>query len=556
MERVFFDITIIILAASVLSIAFRLFKQPQILAYITAGILLGPLGLFTLKSTDSLHMLAQVGVTLVLFMLGLELKIKDLKSIGVVAILAGVIQIIATFLGGLFIAILLGFSYVSSLYIAIALTFSSTIIIVKILSDKRDLASLSSKISIGILLIQDFFAVIALIVLSAFSQNKGVLTPFDFVWVGIKGAWFGIWLYIVSKTVLPFLIRISSKSTETLFLFSLAWVFSIAALVSMPFLGFSIEIGGFLAGLALASYSEHFQISARVRPLRDFFITIFFVLLGVESTFKHIDTILIPVLVFSGIVLVGKPFLVMQTLAAFGYKKRTSFLTGINLAQISEFSLILVFLGTKLGHIGSEVSSILTLVAIITFAFSTTLIIKSKKVYKSFEKYIYVFDGTKRKEEIELEGELDDHVVIIGGHQMGQSVLDALEDGEKVVVVDFDPDIVKKLKAKGINFVFGDIEDIDIQEQIKLDKAKMVISTIPDLEDNLELIRRLNHENKKAKIVVMAYETNEAEALYKAGADYVVLPHLAGGRYIAKLIKENHLGHLERFKVKDLAFLR
>ena len=309
--------------------------------------------------------------------------------------------------------------------------------------------------------------------------------------------------------------------------------------------------------LALASYSQHFQISARVRPLRDFFITIFFVLLGVDSAITHINTLFIPSLVLSGIVLFGKPFIIMQVLGALGYKKRTSFISGLNLAQISEFSLIILFIGNKLGHIDKDVTSIVTLVAIITFAFSTTLIFKNKKVYKTFEKYIYIFQGSsKRKEEDELEGELEDHVVIIGGHQMGQSVLEALEDEEQVVVVDFDPDVVKKLKTKGIKHLFGDIEDVDIQERAKLDKAKMVISTIPDLEDNLTLIKRLNHENKKAKIVVMAYEVGDAKILYKAGADYVVLPHLAGGRHIAKLIKENHLGHLERFKVKDLAFLK
>ena len=567
MGSIFFEITIIVCLAAVLAIIFRAFKQPAVLAYILTGIIIGPFGQLQLRNQDQLHTLAQFGITLLLFILGLELKFKDLKSIGKSALIIGLGQIVFTFLAGFFISSGLGFSQIISLYIATALTFSSTIIVVKLLSDRKDLASLYGKIVTGVLLIQDFFAILVLIILSAFNSNSVALSVETFALVFLKGFLLIVFVAFLSKFVLPGIIHAVSKSSETLFLFSLAWVFGLSAIVSSPLIGFSIEIGGFLAGLALANSSENFQIAARVKALRDFFITLFFVVLGMEMTFGSPDKIIIPIFVFSIFVLFGKPLIVMFLAGVMGYRKRTSFLSGINIAQVSEFSLVIIFLGSKLGHIPSEVVSLIATVAIISFVSSTFAITNSNNFYKLIKNYLGVFErknnieGNAKSEEMNKKiDDLKDHVILIGAHRMGQSILDALEnEGEKVVVVDFDPDVVERLREKGILCVFGDISDLEIQEKVQLHKAKLVISTVPDIEDNTILIKSLNHHknssNKRTKIVLMAQDEDDARDLYKKGADYVIFPHLVGGRHLAKIIKDDKMKDIDSLKSKDLIYL-
>lgn len=572
MGSIFFEITIIVCLAAVLAIIFRAFKQPAILAYILTGIIIGPFGQLQLKNQDDLHTLAQFGITLLLFILGLEFKFKDLKSIGKSALIIGLGQIVFTFLAGFFISSGLGFSQIISLYIATALTFSSTIIVVKLLSDRKDLASLYGKIVTGVLLIQDFFAILVLIILSAFNSNPAALSLETFALVFLKGFLLIAFVAFLSKFVLPGIIHTVSKSSETLFLFSLAWVFGLSAIVSSQLIGFSIEIGGFLAGLALANSSENFQIAARVKALRDFFITLFFVVLGMEMTFTNLNIILIPAILFSLFVIFIKPLIVVSVTGVLGYRKRTSFLTGINLAQISEFSLIIVFLGNKIGHIPPEIVSLVAMVGILTFLTSTYTILGSHSLYKFLKNYLFFFERKNNVEnrnsdqEKKLE-ELKNHAILIGAHRMGESILIALkEEGDEVVVVDFDPDVVERLREKGILSVFGDISDLEIQEKVQLHKAKLVISTVPDIEDNTILIESLNHvkdppvgeaspSKRKTKVVLLAQNSEDAKELYERGADYVIFPHLVGGMHLAKLVKDENLEKIEQFKSRDMKYL-
>jgi Kef-type K+ transport system membrane component KefB len=348
MEGIYFEITIIIAVAAVLTILFRFIKQPAILAYILTGILLGPLGLLPIRHGEDLELLGQVGITLLLFLLGLELKLRELRSIGKTAIIGGSIQVVFTCIVGMLIGLGLGFSPTISLYLAIGLSFSSTIIIVKLLSDKKDLTSMYGKLAIGILLMQDFFAVMTIILFTGLTPgaSASALLP-EIAVIGIKVILlFGL-VIVLSKYVFPPLVHKISNSSESLFLFSLAWVFVFTAIVTSPLIGFSIEIGGFLAGLALANTLESFQIVARMKALRDFFITLFFVMLGLEMKFSNIELIIFPAIIFSLFVIFGKPLIVMATTGLLGYRKRTSFLTGISLSQISEFSLIIFFIGNN-----------------------------------------------------------------------------------------------------------------------------------------------------------------------------------------------------------------
>lgn len=562
MENIFLNLTLIICIAAILSLIFRFFKQPEILAYILTGILIASFHIFTLSGEDFLHSLSQVGVTLLLFMVGLEIRISELMSLGKVLILTSIGQIIGTFILGFLISSFFGFNIITSFYVAAALTFSSTIIVVKLLSDQRELHSLHAKFSLGILLMQDVAAIFILMFLSGFKGQTGEMAIVSQILSIIFKA--GILLagiIFLSKKVFPRVFEFIAKSPETLFLVSLAWAFGLAAIVSSEFVGFSIEIGGFLAGIALANSLVNYQIIAKAKILRDFFIVIFFVLLGIQMSFVNISQIILPAIVFSLFVLFVKPFIIMVILSLMGYRKRTSFLTGVSLSQVSEFSLILAFLGFKLGHINQNIVSLITLVGLISFATSTYMITHWKTLYRKVAGSITFMErASLKKDEIsETDDNLDNlkgHVVVIGGDQMGQSIVEALGDRDmEVVVVDFDPLIVKNLKTKNIHRLFGDISDLDIQERAKLDSAKLVISTIPDTQDNMLLLKELKHENRKARIVMMALDSKDAKMLYKAGADYVILPHLAGGRQIAKIILDNHIEKIDGLKDKDKKYL-
>ena len=562
MGNIFLDLTVIICLAAVLSLVFRIFKQPEILAYILTGIIIGSFHLFQNSSQDMLQTMSQVGVTLLLFMVGLEIRVSDFLSIGKSLLLAASGQIILTFLAGFAISTVLGLNLISSFYIATALTFSSTIVVVKILSDKRELHSLYAKFSVGILLAQDILAIGLLMFLSGFSANATGLDFFMSVLLILaKGVILIGLVTLLSKKVFPKIIESISKSPEILFLASLAWVFGLAAVISSPYVGFTIEIGGFLAGLALANSMANYQIIAKAKTLRDFFIVIFFVLLGIQMSFGSIYAVIIPAIILSIFVILVKPFLVMIVMAAMGYRKRTAFLTGLSLSQVSEFSLILVFVGYKLGAFDQSAVSLVTLVGLASFFVSSYALINSKTLYRVLAgKLSFLERENVKKDEIvrseENMADLEDHVVVVGGDQMGESILEALEDMDiQVVVVDFDPKVVKKLEDKKIYRLFGDIADLDIQERAKLDQARMLISTIPYIEDNLLLLKELKHENRKAKIVVMALDVRDAKILYKEGADYVILPHLAGGRQIAEIILDNHLDKIEKLKQKDEKYL-
>lgn len=562
MGNVFLDLTFIIVIAAIFSLIFRFFKQPEILAYILTGIVIAAFPFLGNPNKESIQALSELGVTLLLFMVGLEIRISELLSIGKSLLLSSVAQVIFTFILGYVLAFVFKFDFITSVYIATALTFSSTIIVIKLLSDQREMHSLHAKFSLGILLFQDIFAILFLIVLSGFNpQTGGAISIINFGAIFIKAIVLILGIIFLSKKVFPKIVGFISRSPETLFLASLAWVFGLAALVSSEYIGFSIEIGGFLAGVALANSLVSYQIIAKAKILRDFFIVIFFVLLGAQMSFSNISSVLIPVIILSLFVLIIKPIIVMIIFSVLGYRKRTSFLTGVSLSQISEFSLILIFLGLKLGHIKQDVVSIITLVGLISFAVSTYMITHWKNLYKKVSNKIDFLERTNLKKDLIFESDdvFDDvrgHVVVIGGDQMGESIVEALEDKDKtVIIVDFDPNMIKKYKERKVHRIFGDISDLDIQQRAKIDEAKLVISTIPDIQDNLMLLKELKHENRRAKVVMMALDSKDARELYDEGADYVVLPHLAGGRQIAKIIVDDNLEHIESLKLKDKTYL-
>ncbi|MBA3551148.1 cation:proton antiporter, partial [Patescibacteria group bacterium] len=418
---------------------------------------------------------------------------------------------------------------------AIALTFSSTIIILKLLSDKGDLGKLYGKVSIGFLLIQDLVATLILLVVSAVASSQGVGAGSLILILIVKGIIATVILYFISKYILPHLSRFFATSQELLFLFSIAWGLGMASLFYK--LGFSIEIGALIAGVTLSLSPFAYEIGSRMKPLRDFFIILFFILLGSHIVIQDIAPLIIPAVILSLFVLVGNPFIVIILMNLLGYRRKVSFLAGLTVAQISEFSLILITLGLTLGHISRDVVSLITLVGIITIAGSTYLILYADKIYLKVEWLIKIFE--MRKKPKREHNHTDDHheIILFGYDRVGVDFVKAAEKLEKdYLVVDFNPQSIKKLQEKNIPYKYGDAEDVEFLNELNFEDAKLVVSTIPDFKTNILLAKMYRKVNPSGIILLLSHDVEHAQELYLAGASYVVMPHFLGAHYASNMI--------------------
>ncbi len=550
MENIFFELRLVLAAAGVIAYILHFLKQPSIIAYILTGLLIGPLALYRLHHGEILHGLAEIGISLLLFMVGLELDISQLKRIGRAAVIAGVGQILFTGSIGFFLATVLGMAPLPALYVAIALTFSSTIIVVKLLSEKKDMQSLYGKLAVGIFLVQDIAAILILIILAGLTNDGSFGT---FVGNGVfekiiitlgKAFMIAIVVIALSRTVFPKLINSLVKSDELLLLFALGWALGLAAFFTSPWIGFNAAIGGFVAGLALANTGAHYQISGRIKPLRDFFIVIFFIVLGSQLSFDNIAVAIWPAIIFALFVLIGNPLIVSIILSFMGYKIRTSFLTGVTVAQISEFSLILMALGLAAGHVTETEVTIITMVGISTIAISSYGVIYSNKLYSWLSKVAFTWLETKSKKGGKDQEHLGDtvfrkHIVLVGANRLGGHLVSKLQKQKEsqFIIIDFNPDIISHYRNLGLSAVCGDIADPYIQEVAVIHEAKLLISTIPDFHDTMAIVEAVQLLKRKPRIIVAASDETEAIDLYNAGADYVLLPHFVGSAHLSDIVR-------------------
>lgn len=554
MSTGFFELALIIGVAGLLGILMRLLRQPLLLAYLATGLLLSGLGFYEITSKEAFGLFSELGIMFLLFLVGLEINYTSLRTVGPTSVVVGLGQIVITFLIGWLVSLGLGFDALTGAYIAIALTFSSTIIIVKLLTEKRDLHSLYGKISIGFMLVQDLVAILILIALGGIERGAGI-DAMAIAATVVKGVLlFGAMVY-VGRRLVPYVFDRAARSAELLFLMTLAWVFIVVTVVSR--FGFSIEIGGFLAGLALANSAEHFQVAGRVRPLRDFFIMIFFVLLGASLAVFDISGVGVPVLLFSLFVLIGNPLIVLVIMGLMGYRRRTSFLAGVTVAQISEFSLILAALGLRLGHIDQSAVALITWVGVITILLSTYLILHAEKIYRWIHHLLLIFERMRASEPLMSPNDLQREIVLIGASRVGSIVLQHLAP-KRTLVVDFDPTVVERLKRHGVTVVLGDSGDHELLDEIGIRSARMVISTSPDIQDNLALLAYLKSSSHRPRVIVRAENNRDAQYLYRRGADYVIVPSLTAGHYIGEILSEQLIkgDHLWRAREKDYKIMK
>ncbi len=555
MQAIFFELGVVIIVATMFALIFRALKQPAIPAYILTGLIMGPFVLNLVKTTKEIEAFSQIGVTFLLFIVGLSLNIKLLREVGRVSLYTGLGQIFFTAIIGFFLSELLGFSTVEALYIGIALAFSSTIIIIKLLSDKGDLEKLYGKISIGFLLVQDAVAVILLIFLSSMKtqgtvENVGIAVVNGFILIAFA--------YLATKFLLPLFFEKVARSQETLFLAAVSWCFCLSILAFV--LGFSIEIGALIAGVCLASLPYSIEIANRVKPLRDFFIILFFFVIGASVSFGSLVSHLPIIFLLSAFVLIGNPLILIAIMGFMGFKTKTGFFVGLTAAQISEFSLIVVAMGYQLGQVSTELVGIVSIVGIITITASTYMVMNNMKLYEFVKPYIKIFERKKAQEKLikhhNKKKKYD--VVLLGQHRIGDSILKKLlRNKQKPLVVDYNPDLIKRLMKKEVPCMYGDVVDPDIVAEIKKYKPKLIISTVHLYEDSLLIVKLFKRGKSKTTVIVTANNVQEALDLYDEGADYVVIPPILGGERVADMLKgplgkKNQLAKLRNKHIETL----
>ncbi|MDD3925596.1 MAG: cation:proton antiporter [bacterium] len=539
MEMYFLQMTLILGLAALVSLAARLLRQPLVLAYILTGIILGPLLLNTLRRRELFDIFGAIGIAFLLFLVGLELNPRRIREFGRAALATGLIQIGMTLALGYLLATRLNIgSSLSAVYLAMAVTFSSTIIVVKLFAEKGSLNALYGKIVVGILLVQDFAAMLALLLPPRFGD--GGLSWEGFLQIAVilaRSSAVFLAVMLAGAYVLPFVFRNAAKNSEMLLTVSLAWLFTVSALAIRT--GFGIQIGAFLAGVSLAYLPYSQSISARVSPLRDFFIIIFFVSLGANLNVNALSGMWPALIIIVLFVLLVKPLIVMAALGYLGYRKRTSFMSAVSIGQISEFSLILTAAGLALGQIGVTLSSLITAAAVISIAISTYMIYFAENIYRVLSGPLSIFERSDHgREELEyLPQTGPGHNILFGYHRIGYYILEALrQSDEETVVVDFNPDYLKRLVGKGIPSLYGDISDPDILKRLGADKAKRIISTIPDYRDNHLMVEQARELSTRPVIIVTADQVDEALDLYDTGADYVIMPQVLSAEFTASLL--------------------
>lgn len=529
----FAEIALLLFMAALIGLVGVLLRQPLIVSFIAVGLVAGPSALDVVHSDAQIELLAELGIAVLLFLVGIKLDIKLIRSLGAVSLMTGLGQVAFTSIFGYLIGLAIGLDHLTSLYVAVALTFSSTIIIVKLLSDKSEIDSLHGQIALGFLIVQDLVVVIAMIVLSAIGisaaggsegQDEGsVLTVF------LSGVALVALVVVFVRYVATPLTERLAKAPELLVVFAIAQAAMFAAIGGI--VGLGKEVGGLLAGVSLASTPYRETIAARLAPLRDFLLLFFFIALGAT-----LDLSLLGAIVFSLFVLIGNPLIVLAIMGTMDYRKRTGFLAGLTVAQISEFSLIFVAMGVTIGHVREDALGLVTMVGLVTIAMSTYMITYSHTLFAFFEPLLNVFErrDSYREQVAEGDGETAEMgaIILFGLGRFGSAVgLRLQRRGIPVLGIDFNPQAVQRWKDLGLQARFGDATDPEFLAELPLQRARWVVSTVPQhvtgltVEDTRRtLIQLLRTTGFLGKVAVTSHGAKETPDLKRSGADLVLEP--------------------------------
>ncbi len=530
---VFNEIAVLLVLAAAVGSVGLLLKQPLIVSFIAVGIIAGSSFLGIAQSNEPIELLAELGIAVLLFLVGIKLDVNLVRKLGLVALATGLGQVLFTSVFGFLICLALGMSPITSLYVAVALTFSSTIIIVKLLSDKRELETLHGRIALGFLIVQDIVVVLAMIVLSAVGvgtrSDASIVDVLEVL--GASALMLGLVLVFVRFAANRLTERLA-RSPELLIGFAIALAASFAAIGGE--LGFGKELGGLLAGIALASTPYREAIAARLAPLRDFLLLFFFIALGTQLDLGSLGQSGFDAAVLSLFVLIGNPMIVVAIMVALGYHRRTGFLAGLTVAQISEFSLIFMAMGVSLGHVSAQALGLVTLVGLITIAASTYMITYSQGLYSVFEPVLRVF---RRKVtapaavDSSAEGGSYDVVIFGLGRYGGALGRQLASSGYRVLGIDLSSTVIRGWQDEGLDGMFGDAADAEFISGLPLKAVRLIVATmrhqdagVNHVDARFVLLQQLRDQGFGGRVALTSTLDSDADMLLNSGADIILEP--------------------------------
>ncbi len=548
-ESIIFDIALILIISAIFAFIARMLRQPLIPAYVIAGLIVGPLVLGFVQNTNLIYAFSEIGIAFLLFTAGLEISFAKIREANLKKIaLIGTLQVAIVFIISILVSEFFNLSFLQAAYIGIILAFGSTMVVIKLLADSGELITMHGRIILGILLLQDLVAIIAIVI---FTSGGFALSPI------ISSLLLLLAIILIAillqRYVLNKLFDFASHSTELLFLSALAVLFLFVILARIA--DISIVIGAFIAGVSLANSPFRLELESRISSLRDFFAILFFVALGMRIVFTGIADKLNFFFFLLLIAFIIKPIITFLLIRITGYTQKTSFLTSISLAQLSEFSLIISIIALNSGIFDSALFSTITLATIITMSI-TPYFIKYKNILYSplsyplkFMKFIPV------KEVLGYIDKKPKKTLLIGAHRMGSILLNGLEKHkDELIVMDHNPEIIHSLVKKKVSCLYGNLGSPEMLHNLNIESLERVISTIPNFEENIYLIKKIKQRNQSAMLILTATRISEALDLYKKGADYVILPKVLAGEEASQIIKKEKqaIGNMKKAHIREL----
>lgn len=553
-ESLLTDIGAAILAATVLAYAARALRQPLLLAYIGAGLLIGPPGLGIVRSEKTIAELSELGLAFLMFIVGLEIDLKKLVRSGRIGVPVALGQVVLCALLAYLAVLGLGFGGLPALYLGVTSAFSSTMIVVKLLSDKSEIDTVDGRITLGILLAQDVLAIVVLALQPNLKDPS--LAPITLSLLAGLGLVVGA--FTVARYLLPPLFRWAAKSPEIVLISAVSWCLLIGYFAVLA--DFSIAMGALIAGVTLSALPYTLDVVAKIRGLRDFFVTLFFVALGMQLDLGS-PRVLMAALALSAVVIASRFLTVTPMLSLAGLGPRVGILSAIALAQAGEFALVIVSIGLALGHIDREVTSVIALTLVLTSTVSTYLVMSNHRLARWGVQLLGRVGLREHAADAAAAGGAESRpsIVLLGFHRVASSLLHAARAREAdagMHIVDFSPEVYQRLRAMQVPITYGDISHLDTLEHVGVEHAQLVLSTVSDdflrSTSNMALLRAVRRINPGVRVVVCAETIAQAREMYAAGADYVVMPRLETARAFLEVLDAVAAGTLDQLRATAL----
>jgi len=544
------DIALGIVFAAIAAHVARLIKQPLILGYIAGGVLLGPrLGLGLVTNPESIEIISEIGLIFLLFIIGLEIDIRELRRLGRPMLVLGVGQFVINALLGLVFFRWLGYGAGGGnfdlYYLAVVVSLSSTLIVVKLLRDKFELKVLSGRLTLGVLVVQDIWAILFMAVQPNLA-DPGVLVIARSI---AGGAVLVVFSFLASRYVLARLFEASARRPELVLISSVAWCFMVSGVAER--LGLSLEMGALIAGVSISAFPYGSDVISKVTGVRDFFVTLFFVTLGMKAPFPTAVVLgqaaLIAVFVF-----VSRIISVVPTALLLRESPYAGMVAALNLAQISEFSLVILTLGVGYGHISPGIGAVMLTAMILTSLVSPYVIGSNDRIARLLLRPFERRGGPETSPSKPAAEPASQHaadIVLLGHFRIAQAVLDQVEQHapalkSRITLIDYDATRARVVMARGFNWQYGDLANPDAFEHLGIEHARIVVTTISDTFLKGITTRRLAANLRRlapeAVIVMTGEEKTDAEELLRAGANHVLVPGEITGERILEFLRKHH----------------